>query len=76
MSAILKSVITDAERVERQNAIDYSRASVRLEGYILSDEYEAFGKRFVEGDLTLAEYLSAVDELTTNQLKVARTKAG
>jgi Antitoxin VbhA len=72
MSVIIKPMISDAERVERQSAVDYSRASVRLEGYITTPEYEALDVQFVDGKLTLDQYMAAVDVLVADQLEAAR----
>lgn len=53
-------MIAPGERQRRQAAIDFARGSVRLEGFVISDEAEAIGRRFVEGGMTLPEYVSAI----------------
>jgi hypothetical protein len=52
--------ISDAERAKRQEAIDYARASVRLEGFALSAEYEALTARYISGEITRKELTAAV----------------
>jgi hypothetical protein len=52
--------ISDAERAKRQEAIDYARASVRLEGFILSAECEALAARYINGDITRKELTAAI----------------
>ena len=52
--------ISAAERARRQKAIDYGRASVRLEGFILSPAAEEMNRRYIDGELTRAELTAAV----------------
>ena len=47
--------ITDAERRKRQEAADFARASVGLEGFKPSDEAEAQMRRHINGEIDLAE---------------------
>jgi hypothetical protein len=51
------SVIGAAERRKRQQAFDFARASIGLEGFKLSDEMEAHGRRFINGEIDLEEFL-------------------
>ena len=53
-------MIEPEERQRRQAAIDFARGSVRLEGFVISDEAEAIGRQFVEGEMTLPEYVAAI----------------
>lgn len=55
-----KPKITEAERVRRQQSIDYARASVRLEGFILSPEVEELNRRYVAGEITGEEHSEAI----------------
>lgn len=52
--------ISDEERARRLKAASFSRGSVRFEGGIQTDEVEAIAARYVEGELTLDEYIAAV----------------
>ena len=54
MNAILKShhpATDDQAQAKRQKAIDFARASVELEGFILSPEVEAISRRYIAGVL-------------------------
>jgi len=55
-----KPKITEAERVQRQKEIDYARASVRLEGFVLSPEVEELNRRYIAGDITSDEHSAAI----------------
>ena len=60
--------ITDEERARRLEAVNFSRGSVRYEGGIQTDEVEAIAARYVAGELTLDEYITAVKESDTVRL--------
>ena len=47
-----------AERRRRQEAFDFARASVGLEGFVLTKEAEDLTRRFVNGEIELADFLS------------------
>jgi hypothetical protein len=49
--------ITDAERRKRQEAVNFARANVGLEGFKPSEEAEKRAARFVAGEIDLAEYV-------------------
>ena len=49
--------ITEAERRKRQEAADFARASVGLEGFKPSEEVERQTARFIAGEIDLAEYV-------------------
>lgn len=49
--------ISDTERRRRQSAVNYSRASVGLEGFSLSEADEAHAQRFVDGQISLQEFV-------------------
>lgn len=55
--------ITPEERAARQHSIDTARGSVRLEGFVVSDEAEAIAKRHVDGELTAAEMTAEIKKL-------------
>lgn len=50
--------ITDEERRRRQEACDYARASVGLEGFKLSQADEEHAARFIAGEIDLAEFVA------------------
>ena len=52
--------INPDEQARRQRAIDFARGSVRYEGFVLSEEAERVGERFVAGHLTVPEYVDAI----------------
>ena len=49
--------ITDAERRKRQEAVNFARANVGLEGFKLSEAEEQRAARFVAGEIDLAEFV-------------------
>jgi hypothetical protein len=49
--------ITEDERKRRKAAVDYARASVGLEGFKLSSDDEKHAKRYVNGEIELAEFV-------------------
>ena len=49
--------ITDAERRKRQEAADFARASVGLEGFKLSEAEEQWAARFVAGEIDLSDFV-------------------
>lgn len=50
--------ISATERARRIAAVKYAQASIGLEGLHLSDDDGAHARRFVDGDITLAEFIS------------------
>lgn len=52
--------ISAEERARRKAAIDYPRASVRLEGFAVSPEVEELSRRYIEGEITTAEHSAAI----------------
>ena len=55
-------VIDAAARLKRQDAVNFARASVGLEGFKLTDEYEALTQRFINGEIEFSDLTQAVDE--------------
>lgn len=49
--------ISAAERKRREEAVNYSRASVGLEGFKLSKTDEKQAQRFINGEIELAEFV-------------------
>lgn len=57
--------ISDAERGRRRSAVNYARASVSLEGFSLSEADEAHAQRFIDGQISLQEFVQPrADALT------------
>lgn len=52
--------ISEEERARRKASIDNARASVRLEGIILSPEIEQINQQFINGELTRQEHVEAI----------------
>lgn len=46
-----------SDRAERLRAVNYARASVGLEGFKLSAFEEESARAYVEGEITLAEFM-------------------
>jgi hypothetical protein len=55
--------ITASERTRRTRIYEEALASVRLEGFELDEQTKALYQRYIDGELTLAELGSAIDEL-------------
>lgn len=49
--------ISNVERERRKAAVDYARASVGLEGFSLSESDEVHAQRFINGGISLSEFL-------------------
>lgn len=49
--------VSVAERRRRERAVDFARASVGLEGFKPSKEEEAHARRFINGEIELAEFV-------------------
>jgi hypothetical protein len=50
-------VISDVERQRREDAVDFARASVGLEGFTPSEEAEAHARQYINGEIELAEFV-------------------
>lgn len=48
------------ERRERQAAVDFALASVRLEGFIAHPDDEELSRRYVAGEITIRDAIEAV----------------
>jgi len=55
--------IAAAERARRACVYEEALASVRLEGFDLDDKVKALYRRYIDGELTLAEVGREIDEL-------------
>lgn len=65
-AALQAPVQSEEERARRREAIDYARASVRLEGFILDEAAEALFSRYINGEMTRAELNAAVQKLASS----------
>ncbi|MEE4692855.1 antitoxin VbhA family protein [Pseudomonas alliivorans] len=63
MDNSVDSKFSDAKRTHRKNAVDYARASLALEGLLLSPAEEQRAEAFVSGELTLAEFIGPDDKM-------------
>lgn len=59
MNIMESIIITNAERERRRKAVQYACASIGLEGFVLSTEEKRRAQAFVDGKLTLSEFVSA-----------------
>ncbi len=55
ITAPKKAAISNLERTRRKAAVDYSRGSVRLEGFVLSSFAEELNRRYIDGEITRRE---------------------
>ncbi|WP_010189129.1 antitoxin VbhA family protein [Sphingomonas sp. PAMC 26605] len=55
--------ISPEDRAERQRAVDFARGSVRYEGFVLSPEVEEIAARHIDGELTVDEFVAAIQAL-------------
>lgn len=54
--------LSTEERTLRVRAVDQARASVRLEGTVLTLEIEELNRRYVDGEWSTAEHVKRVIE--------------
>lgn len=50
------------ERLKRKDAVDFARASLGLSGFKIATEHEARARRFIDGEISLEEFLGAADK--------------
>ena len=50
--------LNEEERAARKRAIDFARGSVRYEGFVLPPEAEAINARYIDGELSLDDYIA------------------
>ena len=55
-------LISAAERKRRENAVNYGRSSVGLEGFKLSKADEKHAQRFINGEIELADFVKVRNE--------------
>jgi len=59
--------IAAAERARRRSVYQEALASVRLEGFDLDEQGKALYRRYVDGELMLADVGSAIDEIDNRE---------
>lgn len=57
----VKQPISDDERTRRQAAVDASRTSLRLEGFVLDQDIELLFEHYVQGILTDSQLTTAIN---------------
>lgn len=68
--------ISHAERARRQTAVSYARASIALEGFTLTIDQEKYALAFIEGLLSLKEFVSMPEGKCDSQLSVVTGHLG
>ncbi len=59
-------LLSGEERARRQKAVDFARTNIELSGFGLTPEMETLNARFVSGDLSIDEFVSAsIDHANT-----------
>ena len=69
MSAVLKLIaagVNPQERAARQREIDFARASIELEGFILTPDVEAINRRYIDGEISGDEHVAAIRAAVLN----------
>lgn len=51
---------SSSERRRREEAVNFARASIGLEGFKPSLEDEALAQRFIDGEIDLAEFVQVL----------------
>jgi hypothetical protein len=54
------SELSSSERRRREEAVNFARASIGLEGFKPSLEDEALAQRFIDGEIDLAEFVQVL----------------
>ena len=52
-----ETLISEQERARRKKTVDFARGSVRLEGHFLKPETEKLNQRYINGELSQAEFI-------------------
>ena len=50
------------ERLKRKDAVDFARASLGLSGFKITTEHEACAQRFVDGEISLEDFVGTPDK--------------
>lgn len=54
--------IDPRERRRREDAFNYARASIGLEGFKISEALEQHARRFINGEIDMAEFLKGTSD--------------
>jgi DNA-directed RNA polymerase subunit F len=55
----VRPIISEEEKQRRQEAMNYATASVELEGFKISEADEQHAQRFINGEITLEQFVTA-----------------
>lgn len=58
-----KTSLSSEERKRREEAFRYACASVSLEGFKVGEKEKQHAQRFIDGEITLKQYLKGLDDL-------------
>jgi hypothetical protein len=56
-----KMTISTEERLQRQKADNFAVASIALEGFIRSKKSDELAKKFINGEITIEQEISALN---------------
>lgn len=62
--------IDPQERKRREDAVNYARASVGLEGFRLSEALEQHARRFINGEIDMTEFLKGCSDGAEQESKL------
>ena len=63
----LAPVINSAERKRREEAVNYAKASVKLEGLSVPDGYSKEAERFIRGEIDFLSLTAKVHEIARDR---------
>ena len=63
----LAPVISSAERKRREEAINYAKASVKLQGLSVTDAYSKEAERFIRGEIDFPSLTAKVHEIARDR---------
>ena len=59
--------ISIEERRQREEAVNFARANIQLSGFVIGDALEAHARRFVNGEISLDEFVKHAGEMGKNK---------
>ena len=62
----MKTTITIEEKNRREHALATAKASIELEGFHITKEYEAQARRFISGEIEFSDLTKYLHEHTNN----------
>lgn len=54
-----QQLVNEEKRLQREEAVSYAYASVSLEGFVISPDEISHAQRYINGEITLSEFLSS-----------------